>query len=287
MNDDEREVLRRRLSARIYGLVERGANRNETLEANGLLSEKVVAQEAEWHRSDEYDWIEEHVGDAGDDALLAAFERLYPEATWEFSETPWTPGRFRLFASHSSKDRRFVADVRSAVQPFGIDLFVAHEDIEPSREWLRVIEYALSSCHALIAFLTEHFRPSPWTDQEVGIVYGRGVPVLPLMLGQTPYGFMGKFQGLRGDHAEEVANEVLSAILRQDSAWPKLAEAMVNQVEDAGSYDDAKLAVAQMRRLPALPSWLADSLRFAEKYNGQVDGRQQRAGISDVLQRLV
>src|SRR5262249_54560409 len=78
------------------------------------------------------------------------------------------------------------------------DAFVAHEDIEPSLEWQDVIEEALKTCGAMVAWLTPDFPTSDWTDQEIGYCLARETLVIPVRVGLDPYGFVGKYQGLQG-----------------------------------------------------------------------------------------
>ncbi len=47
----------------------------------------------------------------------------------------WIPGYFRLFLSHLSEFKQKTAALQEALRPYGITAFVAHEDIEPTKEW--------------------------------------------------------------------------------------------------------------------------------------------------------
>ena len=110
----------------------------------------------------------------------------------------WPDKRFRLFLSHVSKHKLAVSKLKDELELFGISAFVAHEAIKPNLEWLREIELALRSRHALLALVTPDFHASVWTDQEIGWAFGRGVLVVPVRLGVDPYGFAGKAQGISG-----------------------------------------------------------------------------------------
>lgn len=131
----------------------------------------------------------------GEPALVASF---------------WEPGQFRLFLSHLSDHKKSVAALQSALEPYGISAFVAHVDIEPTKEWLDEIEAALASMDAMAAILHDGFKESNWTDQEVGYAMGRGVLVLPLIRDINPYGFLGKYQGLHvnGKNVKQIAQEL-------------------------------------------------------------------------------
>lgn len=110
----------------------------------------------------------------------------------------WGPGQVRVFLSHRAEYKKQTSQLKESLERCGIASFVAHEDIEPTEEWQREIENALHTMDALVALLTEDFSQGNWTDQEVGVALGRGVPVIGVCLGKDPHGFMGKKQGLRG-----------------------------------------------------------------------------------------
>lgn len=104
---------------------------------------------------------------------------------------------FRLFISHKDDNKKFANELKKALEVFGISSFVAHEDIEPSTEWQNEIEKALFSMDSLLALLSTGFSASVWTNQEVGVAFGRGIFILSVKAGEDPKGFVGKFQALR------------------------------------------------------------------------------------------
>jgi hypothetical protein len=124
---------------------------------------------------------------------------------------------FRLFLSHKSEVRGETADLKEKLRPFGVSAFVAHEDIQPTREWQEEIETALHSMDAFAALMTADFHDSDWTDQEVGFALAREVPLIAVNLGRDPYGFVGKFQALRAGW-DDVANA---------PRWDDVAEGIV------------------------------------------------------------
>jgi hypothetical protein len=91
----------------------------------------------------------------------------------------WTAGKLRLFVSHVSRIKTSATRLKAALDTFGVDAFVAHEDIEPTQEWALELELelelALRSMHALCAIVTPDFHTSLWCDQEVGFALGRPV----------------------------------------------------------------------------------------------------------------
>ena len=113
-------------------------------------------------------------------------------ASVHFAEAGWAEGQFRVFLSHHSNDREFAEGLKRELG-YGVDVFVAHEDIEPSKKWLRVIEASLATADALVAAVGTEFRSSVWCDQEAGWALARSIPIVPIMLeGVPPHGFLGQ-----------------------------------------------------------------------------------------------
>ncbi len=130
----------------------------------------------------------------------------------------WGDAEFlRLFITHKADDKALAADIKTACLDLGITCFVAHEDIEPTAEWVLEIERALRSMDALLALLTPDFHDSDWTDQELGVAIGRGVPVIAIKLDQDPYGFIGRYQAIAGANrtAAHLGEEILTTFLQR------------------------------------------------------------------------
>lgn len=137
-----------------------------------------------------------------DDKLIALHAYLHPDEVpseplpRSDDGGPWQPDHFRLFISHASAHKEEAGRIRTWMARVGVDGFVAHTTIEPTREWIDVIEQALRTCHAMVAMFTKEFPTSPWCDQEVGVAVGRGILIVPVRMGIDPYGFIGRYQGL-------------------------------------------------------------------------------------------
>ena len=115
--------------------------------------------------------------------------------------------------------------------------FVAHEDIKPLKQWREEIDKALRSMHLLLALLTEGFHRSKWTDQEVGVAIGRGVRVIPVRLGEDPYGFMDLDQAIPGDLGSRgIAAEVLALALGMDAVRDEAIDTFILAVGRSDSY---------------------------------------------------
>ncbi|HEX8877763.1 MAG TPA: toll/interleukin-1 receptor domain-containing protein [Phycisphaerales bacterium] len=185
----------------------------------------------------------------------------------------WGPAAIRLFLSHKATHRVETSRLKSSLERCGVAAFVAHEDIEPTLEWQREIENALFSMDALVALLTPDFHDSSWTDQEVGVAIGRGVPVLPIRLGKDPYGLMGKSQGVSGcslSDTDALALKVIDLVvpkLRDGTRW---FECVVAAYAASESFkDSAWTATTLFPRLSSLSPAQIDRLLETHHQNAQ------------------
>lgn len=140
----------------------------------------------------------------------------------------WTEGYFRMFVSHLSANRERMSGLKSNLANWGVCGFVAHEDIEASREWRDEVEAGLESMDILVAVVEPGFKDSDWCTQEVGIALGRKIDIIPLRAGLDPFGFFGKYQGIqiKGKRAEQVANEIVEVLLKKPQHRSKLLQCM-------------------------------------------------------------
>jgi hypothetical protein len=165
--------------------------------------------------------------------------------------TFWEPQHFRLFLCHLAAFKKTTGALQRALQPFGISSFVAHVDIEPTKEWQDEIEAGLFSMDALAAILMPGFKESNWTDQEVGVAVGRGVLVIPIIRGLTPYGFIGKYQGLQatGKNVSQVAEELFGILVASPKTRARILTCLVDTTLRCAQQDDA---IERLRRLAAV-----------------------------------
>lgn len=191
-------------------------------------------------------------------------------------EDPWEDSAFRLFLTHVAAEKQTAHALKSCLRFFGIDAFVAHEDIDPGKEWQIVIESALNSCDALVGLLHEGFRESDWCDQEVGIALGQGIVVVPIQFDLLPYGFFGSVQAIPNGASREpknLASELVQILAKDKRTAIKLTDVIVNTLANATSYDQAnELSRLLAEDTPLLSENQAESLRRAEKENSQLMG---------------
>jgi hypothetical protein len=163
------------------------------------------------------------------------------------------PGKrfFRLFISHTHPHARDVNLLSAALSAHGVAAFVAHDAIQPTKQWLDVIVQALRECEALAAYLTSDFHNSEWTDQEVGAAIARDLLVFPLRLDVNPYGFIGRYQAMHaaGKDPNDLASEIANVLHADPLTRDAMAEVVVDRFVHSHSYDNAR---ANLKRLESL-----------------------------------
>jgi len=187
---------------------------------------------------------------------------------------PWEEHMFRLFLGHTSKHRADAADLKRLLASRAIDVFVAHADIDPSKEWQAEIESALRTCDACAALLTEDFAGSPWTDQEMGFCLARGVLIVPIARDILPYGFVARFQAVRAEKRPmlDVAKLVLKGIALNPLAAARMAECVVACLERSTSYSDTRNLIEAAELIMAFTPEQLEGLESAIRENDQVGG---------------
>lgn len=166
----------------------------------------------------------------------------------------WAAGHFRLFVSHVSSAKKGAHAVKLGLASYQIAAFVAHDDIEPTKEWQGEIESALRTMDALLAVITPDFISSRWCDQEVGIAMGRNKLVIPLSAGADPYGFLGRYQAVLIEQAttKDIARRLFEILVAHEKSCARMADALIERLATAASWDSAKTSMALLEQCPRL-----------------------------------
>lgn len=187
------------------------------------------------------------------------------------SGTYGAPDTVLVFISHSHNDRQTAMSIKRELEKLGIESFVAHEDIEPMKEWRVEIERALQSMDLLIALLSDNFSYSNWTDQEVGAAIGRQVPIIPVRMGRDPYGFMDKYQAIRGsDGNRAIAEKTFQHVFDRDELRSKATDAFTLALATATSFDEARRLAPYLPKIQTLSVEQEASLIDAVNGNNQI-----------------
>lgn len=152
----------------------------------------------------------------------------------------WLDGHVRVFISHVAAQKKYAATVSEILSRRGIQGFVAHESIEPTKQWQAEIERALNTADAFVALVHPTFTTSFWTNQEIGWAYGRRMPSFFVRLGEDPVGFPAGTQWRASGSETQTAQAIAEWLNSQDSLSHKIGGALLTALRNAGSYKEAE-----------------------------------------------
>lgn len=186
----------------------------------------------------------------------------------------WKEGMLRLFLSHTSEFKAEASDLSESLLMYGVSGFVAHQQIEATKEWEDEIRLGLATCDAFACLLTGSYKTSDWTDQEVGFAISRRVLVIPIRLGLDPYGFMRRYQGYSGleKKPQDLARELATILAKHRLTRARMADALVSSFVSSNSFAEAK---STARNLSMIQEWSPERIervRLALKENDQIVG---------------
>ena len=211
-----------------------------------------------------------------------------PSITPEALQRIWGGEQVRVFLTHKSSVKTQTSQLKQSLVRCGVAAFVAHDDIEPTEEWQREIERALFSMDALVALLSEDFHNSNWTDQEVGVAIGRGVPLIAVRLGMDPYGLIGTSQGLSGctwADTDSIAVKVFQLLHKRIQDKSRLFECALTAYASSQSFADSAWKVEHL--LSVFATLTSDQVaRVVEAYQGNEQNTHSFKGIA-LLQPLL
>lgn len=205
------------------------------------------------------------------------------------------PGRLFLFGSHLSTQRAFVGQVETALNEYGITLFVAHDSIPIDADWEPEIADALRRCDAAVAFVHKGLHDSYYCMQEIGWLLGRAVPIARLLFDDSPKGLLGSKQGInaRSMTPAEVASAVLDYVSSKPELQPQLATSLVHAMKNSLAFRITDAAWFKLRVFDDLTLQQSTTLLEAAEEQGQVfnagvggwGGPSYRSVIADFLDK--
>jgi hypothetical protein len=193
----------------------------------------------------------------------------------------------RGFLSYSVKDKRSAKSIKSTLETFSVNCFLAHEDLEPTIEWGKDILRVLRACDIFMPLLTSRYPDSKWTDQEVGIAVGLKKVVLPVKMGLDPYGFIQRFQAieLREDVASsEFGRRVYDVLLKHTKVGKRMRRAIINAFIESSSFDEARRRSRSLREIIDFEAKELEMLVRGAAGNYQI---YDSFGAKDVVRMLI
>lgn len=219
------------------------------------------------------------------DELGVPHKYAVADAARTVEATFWEPLHFKLFLSHLATFKKTTGLLQKALRGYGISAFVAHVDIEPTKEWQNEIEAGLLTMDALAAILMPGFKESNWTDQEVGVAVGRGVLVVPIIRGLNPYGFISKYQGMHasGKTVAEVAHELFTIIVKSSRTRSRMLSALVETTLRSVTEADALEKIGHLSKVKEVPAAYLQQLRDGAASSAVLSKGKPLANLDELL----
>lgn len=166
-----------------------------------------------------------------------------PGPTYDPDSLPiWKPGMVRLFISHRDIYKSQANELAHALEQYGISSFVAHDTIEPMTQWQAEIRKGLETMEIMLAFVTDDFHESVWTNQEIGFALARNIPIISLKLQQSdPKGFIGDQQALKGSLDDSAASfqSIYDLLAERLGNRERLQSGLISAFVEAQSFSEA------------------------------------------------
>ena len=194
----------------------------------------------------------------------------------------------RVFLSYSSKDKKIVGVIKKYLEKYGLEVFIAHDDIKPSSEWQEVILQNLDSTDIFIPIITENFQSSPWAGQESGIAFSKEKFIIPVSInGFHPLGFLNKYQSLnfKLDDFEESCNSIIKVIKGNTRYNLALLEPLIRSLPTVGTFDQAGRKFYLLSEFQFLPDQINELVKYSIKNNQIYSSWSARPYLNGLLER--
>ena len=156
-------------------------------------------------------------------------------------EQLWGNGITRVFLSHVESGKQDAALLKETLDMFGFATFLSFESVAPMEYWSQKIERALLSMNILLALVTQGFNESEWANQEMGVAFGRNVPIVTIKKGGPPKGLMAQFQAIDANQksGEEMAIEFVNTLFQIKATNSVATDAFIESVSNISSMTES------------------------------------------------
>lgn len=199
----------------------------------------------------------------------------------------------KVFLSHSVKNYEDAKEIKRFIEQFGIDVFLAHSDIIPSKDFVEEIYSNLKKCHIFMLLLTKEFKTSEWTDQESGIAYNLGgKTIIPLMIEDIePYGFLSGIQALRLNtkkfnwKSDDSRIKIVEHIIETYSG--RMREPLIQSLNKTLSWVITKIRFKFLKRMESNEPFTKEEINKIIKEGIEDNQIYDAGGIKDYFSKLI
>jgi hypothetical protein len=145
------------------------------------------------------------------------------------------------FISYASSMKKTAGKIKSYLDDFGFNCFLAHEDIPPQTVWPAEIIKALKACDLFLPLLTPKFMESYYCQQETGFAYCSGVEILPVMISKAPMGMIADLQAIsfNKDDFDSSCWKIVKHVGKRSAISKSVLDSLIAWFGESGSYEVA------------------------------------------------
>ena len=148
----------------------------------------------------------------------------------------------KVFLSYHSSDKALAGEIKLNLSHYGLEVFLAHEDIQPAEEWQTRILSELKRTDIFLPLLTGSFLTSKWTSQECGIAVARETFIVSLKVSIDPFGFLSKYQAFnfRPENISRSCFGIVKVIHKNRKFQKRFLDGMIILFGRSDTFEEAK-----------------------------------------------
>ena len=187
--------------------------------------------------------------------------------------------QLKIFISYSSQDKLIAGSFKRYFEEYaGFLVFLAHEDIAPALEWELKIIRNLKEADVIISLITDNYRSSEFTDQELGMALAWNKIIIPIKLANiNPYGFIKKLQALKcGSNQNEIINAVTTVVFvlinnREFNRFKEIViDCVINAFNNSSSFKTTRIIIGMLMKVGNFNKDQLTKIEKAMIYNDQI-----------------
>lgn len=143
--------------------------------------------------------------------------------------------------SYNSADKLIAGNIKKHLESFGMEVFLAHQDIEPTEEWHDRILTELENADVFLPLLTDEFEKSKWTGQECGYAVAKRTFIVSLKVTKDPPAFLSRKQAFRleGSNLPTSCLGIAKVIHKNPHLRQRFLDSLINVISQSESFEDA------------------------------------------------
>lgn len=180
----------------------------------------------------------------------------------------------RIFLSYADEEKGIVGELKRLLEDRGFEVFVAHDDIPPTKNFDIEILNNLKRCDIFIPIISNNFKKSEWTDQETGIAISSDKLIIPLILDLPPYGFLDRIQGLKikKDDLANTVHKIFEIIKEHDKFKKEINDFIINSFLSSLSFEQANARSSDLKNIRNFTKEQLERLVNGTLQNNQICG---------------